>query len=136
MLATPLTPVRAIADGQVVVRRTDSQGYEQVLVIEHTRPDGSHCVSIYGHLSDRTGYEMTTNTTVYRGDIIGYVGYDDENGDGGPHLHLGIHDGAYQGAGDYAGRAASTAGFLRPSDVIGSWNFNTTSVGWDQGHVG
>ena len=136
--ATAGTPVYAIADGRAAWRKTDSQGYEQVFVIEHQRADGSKFISIYGHLSDRAGYQMPfqKDDTIYRGSIIGYIGWDEENGEGGPHLHFGIREGTYDG--NYQGRAASTAGFLRPSDVIGNWNFNTTSIsgGWTQGRGG
>lgn len=46
---------------------------------------------------------IAKDTVVSKGQLIGYIGYDDENGDGGPHLHLGIRIGAYD-VNHYEGR--------------------------------
>ncbi len=123
--AEPRTPVYAIANGQVKKVSYNSDGYEQVVVIEHKLPpDGTtKVVSIYGHLSERTGYRMTVSEKedVVKGKIIGYIGYDDENGEAGPHLHFGIRKGAYNDASPkYEGRIdlAGLANFHKPSDFL------------------
>lgn len=119
--ASPTTPVYAIANGQVKEAKEDSQGYAQVVVIEHTLPDNSKVVSIYGHLSKRADYKMTVSKgqDVAKGKLIGYVGYDDENGDGGPHLHFGIRRGGYI-SGLYEGRTSLSglSNFNKPSDHL------------------
>lgn len=131
--AGPLTPVYAIANGQVKVAKEGSSGYEQVVTIEHTLPDGSKIVSIYGHLSKRTGYKIAVaeGTEVSKGRLLGYVGYDDENGIGGPHLHFGIRKGAYE-SGKYEGRlrySSELSNFYKPSDYLNLIRaVNTNSV--------
>ncbi len=119
--ASPTTPVYAIANGQVKEAKEGAQGYAQVVVIEHTLPDNSKVVSIYGHLSKRAGYKITVSKgqDVAKGKLIGYVGYDDENGDGGPHLHFGIRKGEYI-SGLYEGRTSLSglSNFNKPSDYL------------------
>jgi|GEM_PF-2898843 len=93
-----LTPVHAIGAGVVkTVRRGNSNGYGSVVVIQHEMPDGSFNQSIYGHLCNHEGTQIPVNIgdSVALGDLIGYVGSDDENEDGAEHLHLGIRHGVY-----------------------------------------
>lgn len=96
-------PVHAIANG--IVRLSGrATGYGRVVVIEHRLPDGSHVTSIYGHLCGHTGYPLIPKgSSVAGGEVIGYIGDVDENGDGREHLHLGIRKGAYDG--NYCGYA-------------------------------
>lgn len=92
------TAVKAVADG-TVVRSGKADRYGVVVVVEHVLTDGTILNSIYGHLSDRDGFKaIAGGREVTRGQTVGYVGWDDlypagdsdENGDGGPHLHMGI----------------------------------------------
>jgi hypothetical protein len=121
-------PVYAVADGVVVQSREKSdgwnknpaQGYGNVLVVEHTLPDGGKMCSIYGHLSRLGGYKMLAKgTPVAKGDIVGYVGTNAENGKGGEHLHFGIKRGAYDGTykGEVTGKKALD-GFCKPFDYL------------------
>ena len=100
----PLTPIRAIADGEIVSGGPEGSGphdgYGVAVIIEHALPSGltfpngsTKFVSIYGHLSSRSGYTAKLSGSVKQGEVVGYVGYDDENGDGSPHLHLGVRIG-------------------------------------------
>ena len=134
LAASPGTPVHAPADGCIVVSREHSEGYGNVIVIQHELSTGEHVTTILGHLSRRDGYRMRAIGSVKQGEVVGYVGWDDENGEGGPHLHFAVKSGAFDGS--YPGRAASVAGFRRPSNVVGRWNFGTTSVGWAEGRQG
>lgn len=114
-------PVYAIANGQV--KRSDKgiQGYGQVVVIEHRLSDDSKVCSIYGHLSKNPRYPMIEkNRDVTKGQIIGYIGSDAENGDGGPHLHFGIRKGADTGSWRYQGRVPKSqlSNFHKPSDYL------------------
>jgi len=117
--ADPLTEVRAIANGQVKQVKERSQGYGQVVVIEHTLPDGKKFVSIYGHLSRRDGYKMKVKIgdVVTKNTLLGYTGYQDEIEEGVPHLHLGLRKGAYS---SYEGRTtlSGLANFYKPSDFL------------------
>ncbi|MCP4549388.1 MAG: M23 family metallopeptidase [bacterium] len=89
--------VYAVANGIVKFASTAS-GYGRAVVIEHLLPDGSNVVSIYGHLCGHSGYPLISNgSTVTKGQVIGYVGDDAENGDGAEHIHLGMRKNAYDG---------------------------------------
>ena len=120
--ALPGTPVKAIARGTVKLSKSYDSVYGQVIAIEHLLPDGEKVVSIYGHLSRKEGYPLIGLGPIEKGKIVGYVGWDsddesqDENGDGPPHLHLGIRKGAYNGL--IEGRAYSLENFYKPSEFI------------------
>ena len=80
-------------------------------------------------MSTKRGLQIKTNWKVSRGQLIGYIGDDDENGDGAPHLHFGMKLGKYDatfpgycGTGvnkifsspDYSGVCSSSSGrFVR-----------------------
>lgn len=90
-------PVHAIADG-IVRDATRAEGYGRVVVVEHRLPDGSYVSSIYGHLCGHEGFPLARyGARVKKGDVVGYVGADSENGDGFEHLHLGLRKGRYDG---------------------------------------
>lgn len=108
--------IRAIADGKIVqYEKHDGYGTLAV-VIEHdlgSTVDLNFKVgnekkvsirkfcSIYGHLrrskdSDGEGdLNLSVSKWVSKGDVIGYVQNGDFNGDGGEHLHMGIHIGPH-----------------------------------------
>jgi hypothetical protein len=122
IMASPKTPVYAIANGIVKVSAKDqsstSGGYGQVIVIEHTLPDGNKVCSIYGHLN-KTMYRAPVGTEVIKGVTpIGYVGYKYENGGYGPHLHFGIIKGAYNL--EYKGKTSLSglSKYIKPSDYL------------------
>jgi murein DD-endopeptidase MepM/ murein hydrolase activator NlpD len=88
-------PVYAMADGVVAGIFTGVQGYEAVMLIEH-RFDELYVVSLYGHVSTRRGFEVSEGDSVSKGELIGYIADDDEDGGSwGPHLHFGIRAGRY-----------------------------------------
>jgi hypothetical protein len=87
--------VYSIADGIIKVANTSSSGYGTVVVIEHTLPDSSKILSIYGHLSKSRGLNVKVNQKVTKGTLLGFIGNDNENGDGAEHLHLGIKLGSW-----------------------------------------
>jgi murein DD-endopeptidase MepM/ murein hydrolase activator NlpD len=114
------TPIYAIANGVVKVAQT-AQGYGRAVVIEHRLPDGTYVTSIYGHLCGHQGYPLIRNgSLVTKGQLIGYIGSDDENGDGREHLHLGIRVGRYDGYFcGYTGTPQCTASrYHRPTEFI------------------
>jgi murein DD-endopeptidase MepM/ murein hydrolase activator NlpD len=56
--------------------------------------DGTVVTSLHGHLSSQLGVPVAVGDRVSRGDVIGYIAADEE--DGGPwspHLHFGIRRG-------------------------------------------
>jgi murein DD-endopeptidase MepM/ murein hydrolase activator NlpD len=80
-------PVYAIAAGEVILSQT-ATGYGHVVVIQHELSDGTLFISIYGHLSPSRW--TISKGAVRRGEKLGHIGDDHENGDGTEHLHLGI----------------------------------------------
>lgn len=99
------TPVRAMAAGEVVLRRPDphpgeKKGMGNALILRHDLPNGEAVYSLYGHLSR---IDIGDGRRVSAGQIIGAVG---ETGFAtGPHLHFEIKAGTSMPAvgGGYAG---------------------------------
>jgi murein DD-endopeptidase MepM/ murein hydrolase activator NlpD len=91
-------PVYAVANG--VVSYSYGEGgewawYGYLITIDHQLPDSSRVYSLYGHLSTRR-WKKLEGEVVHKGDLIGYLGDDDEDGnltEWGPHLHFGIRMG-------------------------------------------
>lgn len=113
------TPVRAVADGEVVFAGVDSDGevygasnepfpegfYGRLVVLRHApRPGEEPLYSLYGHLSR---LRVARRQRVAAGDTIGEVGM--AGIALGPHLHLEIRDAAK----DY-GRTYNPDLFLAP----------------------
>ena len=90
-IAVPIgTPVKAIADGTVVAARA-ADGYGKFVVIEHSL-NGQIITSEYGHISR---WIVSKDQIVKQGQIIAYSG--NEGYSFGPHVHLTIRIGKYQG---------------------------------------
>ncbi len=91
-------PVYAVANGVVSYSYGEGgewAGYGYLITIDHQLPDGSRIYSLYGHLSTRR-WKKPEGEVVHKGDLIGYLGDDDEDGNltgWGPHLHFGIRMG-------------------------------------------
>lgn len=116
--APPLTPVLAPADGRILPWPISGPhtGYGFVVVIEHELPSGERVYSVLGHLSSA---DLMTSGDVEKGEMVGRIGYDWENGDGGPHLHYGIYHGPYvEGNWVFYGRGVSTGNWYEPSAFI------------------
>lgn len=101
------TPVVAVEDGVVRVALTGVEGYGAIVVTEHPAggrtPSGTVLV-LYGHLSAREGLAVSVGQDVARGQRLGVLAYDDE--DGGPwrpHLHFGVRDGPHHDGPDLCG---------------------------------
>jgi hypothetical protein len=132
--ASATTPVHAIADGVVRYSGSDTY-YGNVVVVEHTRPDHNSFISIYGHLSPNG--LIQSGSLVNLQDSLGFVGYPEQNGGYVPHLHFQVLDGPYVDN-TYASIGADLnssrypyawSHLLRPSNVIGDWNFGRDSSG-------
>lgn len=87
-IAVPVgTPIRAIADGAVVVVGPSS-GYGYWVGINHGLVNGNKVSSEYGHLSK---WVVNSGQKVKQGQIIAYSG--NTGYSQGPHLHLTIRHG-------------------------------------------
>ncbi len=113
-------PVRAIADGRVVVSGPGLWGLDGgVIVIEHTFPDASVAYSMYGHISDQGGTAFPPALSCVRGgEVIATIG------DARPaaHLHFEIRtsENLTAGAG-YTWQPPGALGFARPERFIRGW---------------
>ena len=84
-ISAPLgTPIRATADG-VVLSAGLSNGYGREVVLDH----GHGLKTLYGHMS---GFNVLAGETVFRGQIIGYVGHSGRTTGNHVHYEVKIHD--------------------------------------------
>ncbi|MGI9642548.1 MAG: M23 family metallopeptidase [Acidimicrobiia bacterium] len=125
-LRPPGTPVYAVADGMVSFSGPMG-GYGWLIIVDHPE---SNLYSLYGHLSPSRPTIGTGEVT--RGDVIGYLGDDDENGGSAdqplvPHLHFGLRVGQrsdYPGRGEWRWMAGwiqhdpGALGWLTPSRLL------------------
>lgn len=77
-------PVFAAADGQIVFAQDAGAGWGNVVIIEHTAPDGTKVQSLYGHLETI----LKTEGKVKKRERIGTIG--SANGRYMCHLHFEI----------------------------------------------
>ena len=84
------TPVKAVANGKVVEARR-ATGYGKFVVVEHT-VNNNPVTSEYGHISR---WVVNPGQQVKQGQVIAYSG--NEGKSEGPHCHLTIREGKYQG---------------------------------------
>jgi murein DD-endopeptidase MepM/ murein hydrolase activator NlpD len=101
------TNVLAVCDGEILgFNDNDNFGdYGPTIILKHIT-NGLLFYSLYGHLSRKSLQGLEAGQKVKRGEIIGEVGYTDENGDYAPHLHFQVIKtiGGYKG--DYPGVCA------------------------------
>lgn len=113
------SPVYAPADG-VVKHTREKDKYGNVVIIESQLPDGSYICFVHGHLRPPP---VAVGQSVRKGDVIGYLRSKAENYNLYiPHLHFGIHKGAY--AGDYASTCNGEwvyGGYTKCSYVKNDW---------------
>ena len=86
------TTVHAPLDG-VVQFAENNRGeldYGPVLILRHTREDGSPFYTLYGHLSTETLEHTAVGQPVSAGQEIARIGNPPDNGNWPPHLHLQI----------------------------------------------
>ena len=87
-IAVPVgTPVKAIADGTVVVAGA-AEGYGYWVGIQHGEVNGVRVSSEYGHLSS---WQVNSGQKVKKGQLIAYSG--NTGVSSGAHLHLTIRHG-------------------------------------------
>ncbi len=84
-ISAPLgTPIRATADGLVITAGL-SNGYGREVVIDH----GHGLKTCYGHMS---GFNVLAGQTVFKGQIVGYVGHSGRTTGNHVHYEVRIHD--------------------------------------------
>ncbi len=84
-IGAPLgTPIHATADGTVVTADVGN-GYGREVVLDH----GHGVKTLYGHMS---GFNVIAGQTVFRGEIIGYVGHSGRTTGNHVHYEVRIRD--------------------------------------------
>jgi Ca2+-binding RTX toxin-like protein len=122
--------VSSAASG-VVISAGPAGTWGNLVVVEHTLPDGNKVTSIYGHLDKvyvKAGQEVGI------GDQLGTVG--STGNSTGPHLHFSIYAGDLNGAtpighADRADQDLQSSGYVDPSGFIANHPEVTFSTGND-----
>ena len=123
IILPPSTPIVALFDGIVQLSKVDENpsGYGSYIVYEYKTPTGANRTRVIGHLSNRPEYPRRVHGSFKAGDILGYVGFDDENGSGGPHIHEADYGAPYNGTYHYYGYAPNGAGDDVDYDINGNY---------------
>jgi murein DD-endopeptidase MepM/ murein hydrolase activator NlpD len=87
--APPGTPVHAFMEGEVfAIGNNDKDGdYGPTLVTRH-QLEGEVIWALFGHLSLASLEGKATGQLVARGEVLGWVGQEGENGGWPPHVHF------------------------------------------------
>ena len=98
------TPVLAVFDGVIhsFSENTNFGDYGPTLVLKHCIKDIVF-YSLYGHLSRSSIKSLIKNSQISKGQVIGFLGSSDVNGDYAPHLHFQIIKDIQHYLGDYPG---------------------------------
>lgn len=119
------TPVHAFADGTIYcLGNNPADGdYGPTIVTEH-RLNGRRIWALHGHLSAASLNDKTPGQTIQKGQTIGWLGTQSENGGWPPHVHFQLswnapktHD--MPGAVSEAQRSQALADYPDPRIVLG-----------------
>jgi 4-aminobutyrate aminotransferase-like enzyme/Ser/Thr protein kinase RdoA (MazF antagonist) len=83
-------PILAPLDGVVrdVAWRPAARDWGGIVVLDHETPDAIRFHTLYGHLSRASAERLAPGERVARGELVGHLGDETENGGWAPHLHL------------------------------------------------
>jgi Ser/Thr protein kinase RdoA (MazF antagonist) len=84
--------VRAAFSGVVegAEYRPEDRDFGGVVVLRHETPDGTPFFTLYGHLSRASAERRATGDRIDRGEVVGVLGDESENGGWPPHLHFQV----------------------------------------------
>jgi murein DD-endopeptidase MepM/ murein hydrolase activator NlpD len=115
-----------------IVRHTRQRTkFGNVIIIEHDTGQ-EILTTVMGHL--RADVQVTVGNTVTNGQLLGFLGDSDQNGGWNPHIHFGIHKGAYSG--DNAidcGSGWVYAGYSANTCVEADWYIPTEFINFHDG---
>lgn len=108
------TEVRAFCAGEVIsIFDNDNPcDYGPTIILKHLMDDGLVFYSLYGHLSKQSLGQCTVGQKLDKGELIGWVGEEDENGGWPPHLHFQVMLDILGNENDFPG-----VGYVHDSDV-------------------
>jgi 4-aminobutyrate aminotransferase-like enzyme/Ser/Thr protein kinase RdoA (MazF antagonist) len=83
-------PILAPLDGTVrdAAHRPAAKDWGGIVVLDHETPEGIVFHTLYGHLSAAGIERLAPGDAIRRGDVVGELGDEAENGGWAPHLHL------------------------------------------------
>ncbi|MBD0833068.1 peptidoglycan DD-metalloendopeptidase family protein [Aestuariibaculum sediminum] len=98
------TGVVSVLDGKVHSYKNNANfgDYGPTIILEHEVNNFSF-YTLYGHLSLDSLSKWHVGTTVKQGEVIGYLGSSEVNGDYPPHLHFQLINDLQGFSGDYVG---------------------------------
>jgi len=84
------TPIHALFDGKIrsIFNNDQHKDYGPTLILEHQTADGIPFYSLYGHCSKSTLALHKEGENIKQGDLLAFVGKNNENGSWAPHLHF------------------------------------------------
>jgi len=86
------TAIHTLFDAKVysVFNNDNNKDYGSTIILEHKTSSGIPFWTLYGHLSSTSLSTVSEGQELKKGDLIGYVGDQHENGNWVPHLHFQI----------------------------------------------
>lgn len=99
------TPVFAWMDGEIhSFRNNDAErDYGPTIILQHALPSGEKFYSLYGHLTVHSLQRLSVGVRVVKGQVIGAIGDQSENGNWPSHLHFQIMLDTLGHSGDFPG---------------------------------
>jgi len=86
------TPIHAPFDGKIISVYNNNfiKDYGPTIIIQHEYGENRTFYTLYGHLAKSSLKIVTEGQLIQKGQLIGYIGQSDENGNWAPHLHFQI----------------------------------------------
>lgn len=86
------TPIHAICDGEIFSFADNAidKDYGPTIIIKHKIRNEFYFYTLYGHLSKESLVSLKKGTIIKKGDMVGSIGNNKENGNWPPHLHFQI----------------------------------------------
>lgn len=105
--AKPGSEIFAVCDGRVhsFANNVADRDYGPTIILEHTISSELTFYTLYGHLSLNSLTSLKKGQSVKKGDLIGFIGSLEENGNWPPHLHFQIVLDMLGNQGDFPGVA-------------------------------
>ena len=83
------TPVKSFYDGEIFLFKYNDQklDYGYTIITKH-QIKGQNIYALYGHLSNSSLKNKNIGQKIYSGEVIAYLGNEEENGGWPPHVHF------------------------------------------------
>ena len=83
------TPVKSFYDGEIFLFKYNNQklDYGYTIITKH-QIKGQNIYALYGHLSNSSLKNKNIGQKIYSGEVIAYLGSEEENGGWPPHVHF------------------------------------------------